>query len=239
MSIVLHRFPLSHFSEKARLLLDFKGLDYEVRDHQLGLPQLSIYRLSGQRKLPVIEHGGRVVSDSTRIAHYLDEQFPEARRLVPRDDPRRSEVLALEERIDRKFGVGPVARWLEHCLDHQDHLDLLAIETHGLPVLGARGLGALVRAVRGPVTARTARFVDATYALLDDLTARLRRGPYLVGDEPTLADLAAAGLLFHLEFPTSRYLWDPAFAGRGIPEVVARFPEVFLWRRKLYTDFLH
>ncbi|MBK7400098.1 MAG: glutathione S-transferase N-terminal domain-containing protein [Myxococcales bacterium] len=112
MSIVLHRFPLSHFSEKARLLLDFKGLDYELRDHQLGLPQLAIYRLSGQRKLPVIEHDGHVVSDSTRIAHYLDEQFPETRRLVPRDDPRRSEVLALEERIDRKFGVGPVARWV-------------------------------------------------------------------------------------------------------------------------------
>lgn len=234
MSIVLHRFPLSHFSEKGRLLLDAKGLDFTIRDHQLGLPQLTIYRLSGQRKVPVIEHDGRVVHDSTRIAHYLDERFPD-RPLIPTDG-RRDEVLALEDRIDRTFGVGPVALWLDHCLDHRDHLDLISVETYGLPVFGARGLGAALRVVRGPAFAQVKRHVDRTFTLLDELEGRLRKGPYLVGDSLTLADVAAAGLLFHLEFPNTRHLWDPSFAGRGVPAVVDRYPEVFAWRRKLYVD---
>jgi len=56
MTIVLHRFPLSHFSEKVRVMLDFKGLDYRVVDHSPGPDQLAIMKLSGQRKVPVIEH---------------------------------------------------------------------------------------------------------------------------------------------------------------------------------------
>ncbi len=238
MSIVLHRFPLSHFSEKGRALLDFKGLDYSLKDYQLGLPQLRIRELSGQRKVPVLEHDGRIVHDTTRIAHYLDETFPDRRRLIPESDPRRSEVLALEDRIDRTFGLGPVVLWVEHCLDHRDHLDLLAVEVHGLSVAGARGVGALAGLLRDRLFGRFKRAIEKTFALLDDVDARLRRHPYLVGDEPSLADLAAVGLLFHLEFPPTRFLWDPSFTGRGVEHVVARYPEVFAWRRKFYADHL-
>ena len=71
MTIVLHRFPLSHFSEKARVMLDFKGLDYRVVDHSPGPDQLAIMKLSGQRKVPVIEHEGSVVHDSTAISYLL------------------------------------------------------------------------------------------------------------------------------------------------------------------------
>src|SRR4051794_11384825 len=104
MTIVLHRFPLSHFSEKARALLDFKKLDYEIREYTLGLPQRKIVKLSGQRRVPVIEHDGHVVHDSTRIAHYLDDTFPDTPRLIPAEPSHREEVLALESRIDRVLG---------------------------------------------------------------------------------------------------------------------------------------
>ena len=72
MTIVLHRFPLSHFSEKARAALDFKGLEYRIVDHRPGPEQIAIYRLSGQRKLPVIEHDGTVVGFAT-YEHFRGE----------------------------------------------------------------------------------------------------------------------------------------------------------------------
>ena len=242
MSIVLHRFPLSHFSEKGRALLDFKGLDYRIVEHTLGPPQLRLKKLSGQRKVPVIEHEGRVVSDSTKIAHYLDERFPDRRTLIPKDDPQRSEVLALEHRIDHVFGTGAPLLWFEYALRHRDHFDLLAMEVWGATVVGMRALGTGVRVARafGVGDAFVDKWRTRTRALLLDFVQRLERGPYLVGDAPTLADVAAVGLPFHLEFPKTKHLAVPEFAGRGVPEIVDD-PELrpfFEWRRKFYADHL-
>jgi glutathione S-transferase len=242
MAIVLHRFPLSHFSEKGRALLDFKGLDYTIVEHTLGLPQLRIVKLSGQRQVPVIEHDGRVVSDSTRIARYLDEAFPDRRRLVPLDDPRRSEVLALEDRIDHVFGIGAPLLWFEDAVHHRDQTDLFAIEIYGMNVLGARAFAAAVRSARGLGLGQA--FVDKwrarTLDLLRDLARRLERSPYLVGDEPTLADVAAVGLTLHLEFPRSRHFVAPQLAGRAVTEVTEdpTIKPFFEWRRKFYEKFL-
>jgi glutathione S-transferase len=238
-TIVLHRFPLSHFSEKARVLLDWKRVDYAIREYTLGLPQRKIVKLSGQRKVPVIEHDGRVVSDSTRIAHYLDDTFAD-RPLVPADPVLREEVLGLEDRIDRAFGVGAPLAWGEYALTHRDHLDLLAIEIHGATVPSVRAMGAAVRFARGLGAGRA--FIDKKIArvrdLLVELTERLTRGPYLVGTTPTLADLAAVGLVFHLEFPRSKYFPVPELAGHGVPEWTDEFAPFFDWRRKLYADYL-
>jgi len=242
MAIVLHRFPLSHFSEKGRALLDFKGLDYTIREYTLGLPQLRIVKLSGQRQVPVIEHDGKVVHDSTRIAHYLDEAFPDRRQLIPSDDPRRSEVIALEDRIDRVFGIGAPLLWIEDAVHHRDQTDLFAVEVYGMNTFGARAFAAGLRSARGFGVGQS--FVDKwrgrTLDLLRDLSHRVERTPFLVGDEPTLADVAAAGITLHLEFPKSRHLAVPEIAGRGIADLVddPTIKPFFEWRRKFYERFL-
>ncbi len=242
MSIVLHRFPLSHFSEKGRALLDFKSLDYEVREYTLGLPQRRIFKLSGQRKVPVLEHDGHVVADTTRIAAYLDEAFPTRRRLVPEDGPRRAEVLALEDRIDHVLGIGVPLAWGSYALDHRDQLDLLALEVHGATVPLVRAVGAGARALRrlGVGKAHLAKWRRKTHDLVRELAERLEKTHFLVGDEPTLADVAAAGLAFHLEFPRSRHLAVPHLAGQGVPEYVedAGLAPFFAWRRRFYAEYL-
>ena len=242
--IVLHRFPISHFSEKGRALLDFKGLEYDIREYTLGLPQRKIKRLSGQRQVPVIEHAGKVVSDSTAIAHYLDEAFPDKRRLIPEDEPRRSEVLALEDRIDRTLGLGAPAVWFDDMVKNGDReqLDLLAIEVHGLPRIGAhlfgKGFG-LARAF-GLGNGFFEKSRNKTRALLKELSQRLEKTEYLVGNEPTLADVAAVGITLHLEWPHSRRLSSMIPAGRGVASFVddpelARF---FEFRRTFYQRYL-
>ncbi len=239
---VLHRFPLSHFSEKGRALLDFKGVDYEIREHTLGLPQLRLVKLSGQRKVPVLEHGGRVVADSTKIAHYLDEALPGSRRLIPDDDARRREVLALESKIDHILGIGPVLAWAGYALDHRDQLDLLAIEVHGASVPLVRAVGVGARALRslGVGRAHGEKWREKTKRFVRELADRVGRSRFLVGDEPTLADVAAAGLAFHLEFPRSQRLAVPELAGRGIPEFVddPALAPFFAWRRGFYAEYL-
>lgn len=238
--ITLYRFPLSHFSEKARLFLDYKKLGYHVVDLKVGLPQLQLVRMTGQRKVPVIDHDGRMVFDSTEIGLYLERAFPDSPRLLPEDEGRRREVLELEDRIDRALGLPSPLVWLRRQAYEPEIERILRIEVAGVGSLGAKGLAALLRA--GEKRLARARFDEAEKSvrgLLDELTERLRTSPYLCGDEPTMADFAAAGLAFHLKFPQSRFFPFPDLRGKGV-HGIADDPTLlpfFEWRDRLYETY--
>ena len=72
----LHQFRHSAFCEKVRLVLAAKGLDYTVVEVTPGLGQLELFRLSGQRQVPVLLDGSEVIADSTAIALYLERHHP-------------------------------------------------------------------------------------------------------------------------------------------------------------------
>ena len=240
MAIVLHRYPLSHFCEKGRLLLEFKKLPYRIQDHQLGLPQLAVYRLSRQRKLPVIEDKGRVVADSTEIALYLEDSYPD-HPLLPRDEAAKRAVLALEDRIDRVMGGDAPLAWFDFIVRERpdDVRRFVEIEMWG----SGRG-GAIAAVLRSawklpPAQARCRRSLEKAAVLLDELCQRLDGSKYLCGEEPTLADVAAAGLAFHLEFPKSRHVAAAEMAGLGVKgwADAARYQRFFEWRRRFYAEF--
>jgi glutathione S-transferase len=239
--IVLHRFPLSHYSEKGRALLDFKRLPYRIAEHQLGLPQLRLHALSGQRQVPVLQDGDDIVSDSTEIALYLERRYPDAPRLLPQNGVERNAMFDLEHKLDRVLGTFAPIVWFETLVANRDELArLLAVEIHGAG--SGRLLAAAVQRAwplrRVQATADKAR--AATRKILLELCERLEKRPYLMGDTPTLADLAAATLAFHLQFPPSRHLFEPNLAGAGVRGFVDD-PELrrfFDWRNAFYADYL-
>lgn len=73
----LYQFELSPYSEKVRLILDYKGLEYQKIEVTPGVGQVEIYRISGQKQLPVLKDGSTVIADSTEIA--LHTQHPSTR----------------------------------------------------------------------------------------------------------------------------------------------------------------
>jgi glutathione S-transferase len=241
MTRVLHRFPLSHYSEKGRALLDFKKLEFRIEEHRLGWPQLGIVRLSGQRKVPVLEDAGRVIADSTAIGLYLDERYPE-HPLLPHDPARRREVLDLEDRVDHIFGSYAPVVWFDWITRErpEEVARFFAVEVAGA------GHGKLATALTRPGMRLgfARRIVEKserrTRSFIKELCERLGRHAHLTGDEPTFADVAAASLSFHLEFPKSRHLALPELAGVGVPgwadaEDLRPF---FEWRRRLYREHL-
>ena len=68
----LYQFEVSQYSEKVRLILDYKGLEYRKIEVTPGVGQLDLYKMSGQRQVPVLKDGETIVADSTEIAFYLD-----------------------------------------------------------------------------------------------------------------------------------------------------------------------
>lgn len=70
----------SPYCWRAKMALHHKGLEYE------GLPwrftETDRLSASGQKRVPVIVDGDRIVSDSWQIANYLDETYPDRPMLM-------------------------------------------------------------------------------------------------------------------------------------------------------------
>jgi len=99
--IRIHQFKISPFCDKIRRVLHVKGEPYEIVEIPVS-GALSVRELNPSGKLPVLEHGGRFVSDSTDIAHYLEEEFPEP-PLVPSDPHERGLCHVLEDWADESL----------------------------------------------------------------------------------------------------------------------------------------
>jgi glutathione S-transferase len=83
----LYQFEASTFAEKIRLILDYKQLPYRKIEVTPGVGQIDVFRLSGQRQVPVLKDNEQVIADSTAIALYLEKAYPE-RPLMPTDPQR-------------------------------------------------------------------------------------------------------------------------------------------------------
>ncbi len=209
---ILWHIPISHYNEKVRWALAYKGVEHERRAPMPGAHMaVALWLTRGTTKtFPVIELDGERIGDSTAIIAALEERYPEP-PLYPSDPAERARALALEDFFDEE--LGPHARLLafHHAIRHRESL------AH----VGAGYLPARVRD-SGPARAAFASFAtgfvrlrygvaseDAAgaaeqrvLAALDRLEAELGEDEYMVGDDFSVADLTAATLLYPLAQPS-------------------------------------
>lgn len=240
----LYQFEMSHYAEKVRLILDYKGLEYRKINVTPGIGQLELVRMSGQRQVPVLKDGNEVIADSTAIAEYLDKQYPE-KPIIPSDPKLRGLCLIMEQWADESIGLN--ARKCLLGAISQDQNFRTAVLPSALPdflknlvgsvpgdFFSALGYGVGL----GPDTVHAAR--EAIKRDLASLCFILMEQDYLVTDHPTLADFAVAGLTMYLKFPADQYLGIPTeLKGKGVPGIadIGTFEPFFTWRDKLYSDF--
>ena len=84
-----------------RRILHWKRVPYEIREVP-PTRSLGVRRLNRIGKLPTLEDEGRVVADSTDIAHYLEQRFPDP-PLLPRHPLERGLVHVLEDWADESL----------------------------------------------------------------------------------------------------------------------------------------
>src|SRR2546429_7995075 len=102
--ITLYQFQFSHYCEKARWALDYKGLAYAPKNLLPGLHMKVAQKLAPMSSLPIIVDGESVVQDSTQIISFLDQRYPE-RALTPQDPKEAKEALEWEEYFDEEIGA--------------------------------------------------------------------------------------------------------------------------------------
>ena len=96
--VTLYQFPFSHFCEKARRALDFKGRAWTPANLLPGPHLKATNRLAPRSDLPILVYDGAVTQDFTTIIGFLDEAQP-VRPLTPDHPARAQEALDWEDHI--------------------------------------------------------------------------------------------------------------------------------------------
>jgi glutathione S-transferase len=221
----LWHIELSHFSEKARWALAFKGVEHRRRAPVPGMHiPIALYLTRGTHKtFPIIQFDGQTVADSTDVIAALEDRYPEP-PLYPADPEQRRRALELEDYFDEE--LGPHVRRLGFHELGKDPERMKALMAQTAP-------GPLTK-LAGPTAAYARTYTNLRFgagdaeaaalartrivAALDRLEEELGGNEYLVGDTFTVADLTAASLFNPIALPDEGPLPNDEPSPRGMEE---------------------
>ncbi|KAK3133987.1 hypothetical protein QOZ80_6AG0543620 [Eleusine coracana subsp. coracana] len=106
--LVLLDYWVSPFGQRCRIALAEKGLPYESSEQELfgAKSELLLRANPVHKKVPVLIHDGRPVSESLVIVQYIDEAFPDSPPLLPADPYARARARFWAAYSDQVFDVG-------------------------------------------------------------------------------------------------------------------------------------
>jgi glutathione S-transferase len=230
----LHQFRQSAFCEKVRLILAWKRLTATVVEVAPGLGQLQLFRLSGQRQVPVLVDGDEVIADSTAIALHLEERCPDP-PLLPAEPAARARVLLLEDWADTSLASGARLALLQAATADPELRAALLPEATPAPLRSL--VGALPGALMAPAGEAVrelsgAREAQQLLSNLEQLLQLVAATDHLEGERLSLADLAVVAQLSLLRFPASA---GASLAGRGVPGIADNplLEPLFSWRDRI------
>lgn len=92
--IILYGSPLSTYTAKVRLALNWRGLAFEEREPEGGYKSAAWSARVAMGTIPALDHDGFLLAESEVILEYLEETFPD-RPLLPAQPQARAVVRCL------------------------------------------------------------------------------------------------------------------------------------------------
>ena len=209
-SIILHQYDISPFSEKVRVALGIKGLDWFACDEPVIMPKPDLVALTGgYRKIPVLQIGADIYCDSQVILRELERRFPSP-TLFP--GPDKGLGWAVGMWADRVFFQAAVAIIFGGGTPIADEAFIKDREKLTGRPFDIEGMKAAA-----PMMAEQFR------AQLDWLESQLADGrSFLLGTEPGLADASA---FYNLAFVR--------WASPNGVKLIETFPGVLAWEKRV------
>jgi glutathione S-transferase len=204
---VLYHIEVSHYNEKARWALDYKGVPHR---RKAPMPMMHMAWATAMTRgkgktFPILRLDGDTIHDSTRIIEVLEREYPEP-PLYPQDPDDRRRALDLEDFFDEELAPHLRRAAFAVATRHPDSFAWVAAP-HAGKVLHttfkttAWAVAPMVRMRYGINDETAAEGRAKTVAAFDRLEAEIGPSGYLVGDHFTVADLTAAALFFPLVRP--------------------------------------
>ncbi|NAS09356.1 glutathione S-transferase family protein [Acinetobacter haemolyticus] len=206
--VTLHQWEISPFCQKVARMLKFKGIEFETINYN-GVLGAKVPMLSKVGKVPVLDINGQRIQDSTRIARYLDETYPDLPRLYPLDPIQKAYAELWEDWADELLYFYEIHFRVSDAdaLDHAVAISAQGRPKHEVILMKPLLKSALSFQLKMQGTGRMAKAdIEAEFIRhLERIELVLNATGWLVGDQKTVADIAVASQL--LEIVRTSKVW--------------------------------
>jgi len=196
MSLTLYHSVESTCAQKVRFVLSKKGLDWV--EHRLNLRKGEQFdedylKLNPKAVVPTLVHDGKAVRESSVIAEYIDDVFPDP-PLRPADPHERAQMRlvmkAFDEEMHPGIGILSYAIFLRHQMNKLKTPEELKVHFARMtdPARRDRQQSTHELGLKSPSALTGMLLVRNVVALVDKCLAT---GDWLAGDEVSLADCSA------------------------------------------------
>ena len=212
--LTVYHHNISVCAQKVRLVLAEKNVPWESRhvDLERGEQLTPEYlRIHPKGFVPAIVHDGNIVIESTLICEYLDDAFPEP-PLKPKEHAAIARMRLWPKAVDDglHFAIGSISHAAAFMPYLKKSMTVEQIEA---------------RLKRMPDKGRSARQIELLHRGLDagfvhdglklydksigEMETALERGPWLFGEQFTLADIALIPYIERLDRLGMSRFWEP------------------------------
>jgi len=225
MSFTLYNAPQSTCSQRVRFVLNAKQLPFEEKKLDLlAGDQLEpgYLALNPNGVVPTLDHDGEIVTDSSVIIEYLDEVVPEPQSFTPAAPVARARMRALMRFIDEMpaaavrvptFNLAFLPRFA--AMSEEEFLafaDSKPLRKEFMLAMGRKGFPETEMKAALERMRRTYERMDAEIAASG--------GPWLMGSEITLADVAVMPALVRMADLNLDTMW------KAMPRIVRWYDEI-------------
>ncbi len=239
----LYEFPHSHYCEKVRWVLDYKGIAWHACPVNPGEHLLRFQRKFGSGSLPIINDQGYWLQGSQAICLYLEEKYPDT-PLLPDNPELKQACLDSCEAYEQLIG-DPLRRVLYDMLKPWPK----AVQyyfTHRSGTVRQFAFRLSRNYILGKIDQKfigSSERVDEARKKLELAVKRLNgmviAQPFLIDDRFSLADLNVASLFSILVQPEQHPVPWP----NGLPPTMADFRNEFMatpagiWVAEIYRQY--
>lgn len=209
-SIILYNGPHSTCSQKVRLVLWEKSIDFV--DRQMNLSQnehLSDWylALNPNGVVPTLVHDGNIITDSSVINEYLEEIFPD-KPLLPKTSVARAHMRAWRQYIDEvptpairvpSFNAYILKMW--EGISDADFAALVekrSVRKHLYLKIGRKGFP----------ESEVREALERLRQTCERMESSLKLGSWLCGEQFTLADVSIIPTIVRLETLGHANMWE-------------------------------
>ena len=230
--ITLYQFRHSAFCLKTRMALHAKKLQYRVEEVTPGIGQFEIFKISGQKQVPIIiDDNDQIVSDSSIICEYINKKN-ENNSLFPEDPMLFAQCKLIEDWADTTMASIGRKALIKSAIDNPK------LRTALLPDEIPSSLKGIVDKLPFQKLSKISNVVLSSkdnlelQKILEALSKSLINKKYIIGDNLSIADIAIAAQLSLLKFPKSS---GPILSGEGCQEYINNpyLENLFIWRNNL------
>ena len=243
MTTLLYQFPISHYCEKARWALDYKGVAYQTKTLLPGLHIKTLKRIAPDSTVPLLRIHDVTIQGSDQVIDYLDKQLS-AKPLTPQDKTQRQQATEWETFAANKIADPLRCFFYHYTLD--DPKSLIPQFSAGGPWYGKFLVGLIYKRLQQrmresyQINQRTAQLATLVMdKAIKKLEEHLADRPFLVGDSFSRADLSVCALLSPLVLPERGYRKQGSLTAQPLLDYRKTHihSPVFRWVNTLYNTY--